>query len=344
MKTLETEIVNTARKKPTYGCIAIIERCFLRCRICYKWKDDINSRDPREPDLSQWKNFIDSLRELVDMPFQLNFAGGEPLLHKNTLPLIKYASDRDFTTLLASNGWLIDEDMSKRIGDSRLSVISISLDGIKEETHDYIRGTKGSYRSVLKAIELLSKYCPNLKLYICTLISAVNLDELKDLVLWINNNAMIHGMSFQAITQPFNTPIEAEWQLNPEYSYLWPKDFDRVSAIMDSLIDIRKNHKNNKINNPLSQLAAFEAYFKNSRAFLKKGVFCHLDESAVNVTPTGDIFFCFYMDSIGNIKDDKISEIWYSEKNEDIRRKIKNCRRNCQAIVNCNYEMEEINL
>jgi len=331
-------------KKPTYCCIALIERCFMRCRICYKWKDDINSRDPKEPSLNQWENFIDSLKGLVDMPFQVNFAGGEPLMHENSLPLIKYASNKGFITMLASNGWLIDEDMAKRINDSGLSVVSLSLDGINKETHDYIRGTEGSYKRALKAIEFLNRYCPGLKIYICALISAVNLKELKELVLWINNNDMIHGMAFQAVTQPFNTPVENEWYLNPEYSHLWPKDFTCVNEVIDSLMDIRKNHANDKINNPISQLLAFKAYFKNPNSFLKKDVTCHLDDTAINVTPTGDIFFCFYMDSIGNIKTDKISELWYSEKNEEARRRIKNCKRNCQAVVNCNYEEEEINI
>lgn len=331
------------RKKPGYCCIAIIERCFLRCRICYKWKDDINSRDPREADLQQWKGFIDSLKDLVDMPFQINFAGGEALIHKDTLSLIRYVSDRGFTALLASNGWLIDEDMAKRINDSGLKAISLSLDGIKEETHDFIRGTKGSYRRVLKAIEFLNRHCPDLRVMLCSLISAVNLEELKDLVLWVRNNKMIYGLGFQAVTQPFNTPIEDKWYLNPEHECLWPKDINRVDSVIDSLIDIAENDKNNKIGNPVSQLRAYKAYFKNPDSFLKKDVSCHLDDSAINVTPTGDVFFCFYMDPVGNIKTDSISEIWYSEKNEKARQRIKNCKRNCQAIVNCNYNESEIN-
>jgi len=343
-KTLYSDENKTVRKKPTYCCLAITETCFLHCRICYKWKDAANSPEPEGPSLNQWKGFIDSLKDLVDVPFQLNFAGGEPLIHEHTLPLIRHASDRGFKTLLASNGWLIDEDMAKRINDSGLSVISLSLDGIDEKTHDYIRGTKGSYDRVLRAIGLLNKYCPDLQIYICTLISAVNLNELKDLVLWINNNHMIHGMSFQALTQPFNTPIETDWYLKPEYSYLWPQDSSCVNDVIDSLIDLRKDCVNNKINNPVSQLLAFKAYFKNPKSFLKEGVTCHLDETAINVTLAGDIFFCFYMDPIGNVKTDRISEIWHSEKNEEARRHIKNCKRNCQAVVNCNYEEQEINI
>lgn len=332
------------KKKPTYCCIAVTERCFMRCRVCYKWKDGIDSQDPGEPDLNQWKSFIDSLRELADIPFQLNFAGGEALIHENTLPLVKYASEKGFKTLLASNGWLIDEDMAKRIKDSGLSAISLSLDGLTGETHDYIRGTRGSHLRVLKAIEILNKYYPDLQIHICSLISEVNLKELKGLVSWINNNDMIHGMAFQAMTQPFNAPAEDDWHLDPEYNYLWPKDYNIVDDVINSLIEIRKNHSNNKINNPVSQFLAFKAYFKNPRTFLKKDVTCHLDESAINVTPAGDIFFCFYMGLIGNIKTDNIIELWYSDKNEKIRDNIRNCKRNCQAIVNCNYEEEEINI
>src|SRR3989338_1284906 len=34
-------------KFPTYCCIALLESCFLRCRMCHKWKGDVNLRDPQ---------------------------------------------------------------------------------------------------------------------------------------------------------------------------------------------------------------------------------------------------------------------------------------------------------
>ncbi len=331
------------RSKPTYCCVAITEKCFMRCLICHKWKDDPRKKDPCEPDPAQWKKFIDSLCGMVDDSFQLNFAGGEALTHDNTIPLVEYASKKGIRTLLASNGWLIDENMSKRLRDAGLSAVSLSLDGVKEKTHDYIRGTAGAYERVMKAVRFLHRNAPNTEIHLCSLVSGINMSELADLVVWADANEPIDGIFFQAVTQPFNTPIDDEWHKKEEYRFLWPENPEEIQDVIDSLIDL-KNNGSRTLNNSVSQLKAFKAYFKNPRSFLKKDVTCHLDETAINVTPTGDIFFCFYMDPIGNIKKNDIAAVWNSDKNDEIRNKIKSCKRNCQAVVNCNYREDEINI
>lgn len=334
------EIKKEKIKLPTYCCIALLESCFLRCRMCYKWETDINLRDPREPNLEQWKVFISSLRKLVRSRFQINFAGGEPLARKETLELIKYASEQEFDTLIATNAFLIDEEMAKKIGESDVSIVNISLDSLREERHDYLRGVKGVYRSVLRAIELLDRYASRVNIGICTVISNENLDELAEIVKWVQVNNKIDGMGFQAITQPFSTPEDPFWFKNEEYSHLWPKDVTGVDKAMNELIEMKQNGFN-KLGNPLSQFYVYKAYFRNPNNFIKKQK-CHIDMQAINVTPTGEIRICFYMEPIGNIKYDDIGDAWFSQKAETARHKIAECKRNCQSMVNCNFDPSEV--
>lgn len=329
-------------KLPTYCCIALSESCFLRCRMCYKWKDDINLRDPAEPTLHQWKNFISSLRKLVKGSFQINFAGGEPLAREETLELIKYAHEQGFDTLLATNAVLVDEEMAKKIADSGLTIANISLDSLKEERHDYIRGSKGVYKKVMRAIELLDKYASNVNIGMCTVIIDENLDELTDIVRWIQENGKIDGMGFQAVTQPFSTPEAPFWYKNEEYSHLWPKDISKVDKAMDELIEMKRNGFD-KLGNPLSQFYVYKAYFRNPNKFIKKQK-CHIDTQAINITPTGEIRICFYMESIGNIKSDDINDVWFSQEAGILRSKIANCEKNCQSMVNCNFDESEVYL
>lgn len=327
-------------KLPTYCCIALLESCFLKCRMCYKWKVDINDRDPAEPDINQWKEFVSSLRRMVKGEFQINFAGGEPLVREETLELIKYAHGQGFQTLLATNAVLINEEMAKRIADSGLTIANISLDSLKEERHDYLRGESGVYRKVMSAIDLLSRHAPQVKIGICTVILDQNLDELADIVRWIQGNENIDGMGFQAVTQPFSTPEDPFWYKNEEYSHLWPRDMAKVDRAMDELIEMKRNGFN-KLGNPLSQFYVYKAYFRNPNDFIKKKK-CHIDTQAINVTPTGNIKICFYMEPIGNIKNDDINEVWFSRTAQNLRRKISACKRNCQSMVNCNFDEKEV--
>jgi len=52
------------------------------------------------------------------------------LLFKGLLELVKFSIDKGFSANIASNGWLIDEEMAKRIGDSGLTEINLSLDSL----------------------------------------------------------------------------------------------------------------------------------------------------------------------------------------------------------------------
>lgn len=338
-EAIHTKIINNKIKLPTYCCIALLESCFFSCRMCYKWKTDINARDPREPTLEQWKNFISSLKNFVKGDFQINFAGGEPLVRKETLELISYAFKEGFATLLATNAYLINEDMARKIGESGLSSINISLDSIKEKRHDYIRGTAGAFKRVMNALEYLAKYAENVQIGISTVIMQENLDELCDMVRWVQENDKIDGMGFQAVTQPFSTPEDQFWYKNEEYSHLWSTDISSVDKAMNQLIEMKQNGFN-KLGNPLSQFFVYKAYFLNPNNFVKKQK-CHIDMQVINITPTGEIRLCFYMEPIGNIKYDDISNIWFSEKARNVRIKIADCKKNCQSIVNCNYDENE---
>ena len=325
---------------PTYCCIALLESCFFKCRTCYKWKSDINFRDPQEPSLEEWKNFISQLRKLVKKKFQINFAGGEPLARKETLELIRHASGEGFDTLLATNAFLIDEEKARMIADSGVSLVNISLDSINESRHDYLRGVNGAYRGVMRAIDLLDKHAKDVKVGISTVISSENLDELSDIVRWVVGNDKVDGIGFQAVTQPFSTPEDPYWYKNEEYSHLWPKDILQVDRAMDELIEIKLSDIS-KLGNHVSQFYVYKAYFRNPNNFIKKQK-CHIDSQAINVTPFGEIRICFYMETAGNIKTDDINDIWFSKKTSEIRSKISECKRNCQSMVNCNFDPSEV--
>ncbi len=327
--------------KPTYCCIALLESCFLKCRMCYKGRNGLAPRGAEEPTLEQWKRFISSLKGLVDPGFQINFAGGEPLARPEVFQLIRHATDNGFRTLLASNAFLLDEDAAKKIGDSGLSIVNISLDSLKEERHDYIRGMSGVYRNVMRAFELLDKYAQQVSVGVCSVIMNENLEEAPAIARWIQDNPKIDGMGFQAVTQPFSTPEDPMWFKDGQFAHLWPKDITVVDRIMNELIAIKETGKFNKLGNPASQFKVYKAYFRNPNNFVKK-YRCHLDTRAINVTPEGEIRICFYMGAIGNIKNDDINTVWPSPASEAVRKKIGECSRNCQSMVNCNFDDSEI--
>jgi MoaA/NifB/PqqE/SkfB family radical SAM enzyme len=169
------------------------------------------------------------------------------------------------------------------------------------------------------------------------------LEKIIELVQWAADNRKIEGIGFQAVTQPFSTPEDSDWYKNPEFEFLWPKDMDLVTEVMEGLMHIKNENRykdNFQIFNPVNQFKVFIEYFRNPQKFIKQDT-CHLDERAINITPTGEVHICFYKPPIGNIKTADIRDIWFSREAGVVRSEIKSCRRNCQALVNCNFDEEE---
>ena len=64
--------------KPFFCDLLISEKCNLKCRTCYFWKNGLDDALTME----ECRDFILSLKDLVKIPFEINLGGGEPLLNK----------------------------------------------------------------------------------------------------------------------------------------------------------------------------------------------------------------------------------------------------------------------
>lgn len=320
--------------RPNFCCFGITDRCMLRCRMCYKWKTDItvNYRDT-EPSLAQWKEAIVSLRQISGEGFPINFGGGEPFLKDGILELIRFAADKGFKTNIATNAFLIDEDKAKEIADSGLSTINISLDSFQEKTHDRLRGVEGVYKRVCRAIEYLDRHCPKLEKGICTVIYGVNLNEILELTEAVQKDSRLTWIYFMAAMQPNNTKADTQWY-KQAYKELWPQDVKKTHLLLDKLLEFKR--QGYKIVNQIPQLKAFKAYFTDPDKFVKTAQ-CNLSR-ALHVSATGDVFICFHWEKLGNIKKDRLTDLWNSDTARLVRKNISGCRNNCHFLVNCFFE------
>jgi MoaA/NifB/PqqE/SkfB family radical SAM enzyme len=161
----------------------ILTKCNLRCRHCY-----INpeQQGKKELPLSAIKAWLDEFAS-TSSTTNLIFLGGEPTLHPDLAPAIKYARDRGFGSITVdTNGYLFYDILSK-VSPEEVDFFSFSLDGATGKTNDRIRG-KGSYdiciRGIQKAVD---------KGYAASLIytaSTLNIHELELMPSLIKNLAI----------------------------------------------------------------------------------------------------------------------------------------------------------
>jgi MoaA/NifB/PqqE/SkfB family radical SAM enzyme len=236
---------------------------------------------------------------------------------------------------MTTNGFLINKSMASAIADSGLSMISMSLESLDEAVHDSIRGIKGACRKVMEAFEYFKDYPGGLKkLGIQTIVMGPNLEGILDLVQWAHTRNI--SIYFMAIAQPLCLSLSSDWYLESEYDFLWPKKKEKLFKVIESLIRFKENGVD--IGNTVAQLKAFKTYFSDPNKFVKKHRQCKMGDGMLKVDPQGNVSLCAEKGSIGNVRTDRIKDLWLSEKAANVRESIKTCKTNCPQLINCFFE------
>lgn len=332
---------------PAFCLLVVSKICNFRCKMCNMWKN--KERDIKRPELTieEMKGFVDDLKNVTTEPIFIHLIGGETLLRKDLTEIISYIKKSGFNTSITTNGYYIDDGMARKLVEAGLTGIFLSLDGFKEETHDYLRGVKGSYQRVMNAIEILDKCrgsdkADRLSIGITMTLMEKNLDEVLDLVEWANNNEKINDLFINACLQPFDCDDqEREWFNNKKNSDVWPQDIEKVCDVLEALAALKE--KGYKICNPPEQLRLVKKYFRNPYRFIHDSkIKCPRGDLAPEINAYGDINMCFCMSPISNIREKKFSEVWFSKEMEKAREEINSCKKDCDIAVNCFYKIENI--
>jgi len=151
----------------------------LACAHCRRLESD----EAAAKDLSttQSKELIEQLADLgkdqLFMPV-LVFSGGEPLCREDLFELVGQAQTAGIIPALATNGTLIDAAVAQRIRDSGIVRVAVSLDGATAEVHDKLRQLDGAFE---RAIEGISHLCEkNVPFQINITLTKHNAEQLED--------------------------------------------------------------------------------------------------------------------------------------------------------------------
>lgn len=126
----------------------ITYRCNCRCRMCQRWND----QRTESLTLADYRRLAAEFRKMA--VHQISVAGGEPLMRKDVFEIISTFANEGLSVNLCTNGMLVARD-APLIIDSGATCVTVSLDGATAESHDSIRGIKGSYNQVAEGINRL---------------------------------------------------------------------------------------------------------------------------------------------------------------------------------------------
>jgi len=106
--------------------------------------------------------------------------GGEPLLRPDIFEIASYGTDKGLRMVMATNGTLVNSVVAKKMIQSGIKRVSISIDGKDAASHDTFRQEKGAFAGAMAGISAMKD--AGMEFQINTTITTANLNQIKDIL------------------------------------------------------------------------------------------------------------------------------------------------------------------
>lgn len=163
---------------PTVIVWNFTNRCNLQCLHCHQSSTTLCSE--KELTTNEAFTIVDKLAEAgVSI---LTFSGGEPIVRNDIFEVIKRATDKGLYCTIASNGILMTSNIIEKLYAASIRRIEIGLDGIKAETHDFLRNKKGCFETTVEAIKNYVRHGRFDEIAITTTLYQSNVHEIPQII------------------------------------------------------------------------------------------------------------------------------------------------------------------
>jgi MoaA/NifB/PqqE/SkfB family radical SAM enzyme len=173
-----------AGSSPRILYVEVTKRCNAFCDFCPYWKEK------RRGELTDYAPIVERLK-----PFCVTFTGGEPLLRRDIVDLVKRVNaveQRPYTALL-TNAWLLSIEKARALREAGLEQVSISVDYVGEQ-HDRQRGLPGLYRRIDDRMAELRRIGFD-RIVVNTVIMESNVDQILDVARAVRRWGALHSFS-----------------------------------------------------------------------------------------------------------------------------------------------------
>jgi MoaA/NifB/PqqE/SkfB family radical SAM enzyme len=317
----------------------VTRRCNLRCPFCFYLSGQEKPAVADELTLGEIEKISGSMGDLL----WLAFSGGEVFLREDIVQIssIFYKNNRPAIMLFPTNGMLPElirdrmEEILRRCNKSVIAV-KLSLDGLNE-THDRLRGKKGSFEKTMATYHLLQdligKY-PHFELGVNTVFCSENQDMMNEIIDFVRGmeNVRTHTLSMVR-----GDLMEERFK---------KVDFQKYHAATERLEQNLKDRTSRTYRFKGARIKAAQDILQRRlihRTSLEKKrlIPCYAGRLNLVLTETGDVYPCEILtETFGNIRDHDydVGKVIRSEKAREVIRSIMDngcyCTHECYLMTN----------
>lgn len=216
--------------KPAYIVIELTNHCNLKCVMCPQPRQ---TRTAGFMSLELFKSIIDQVKDFAEV-IDLDLFG-EILLHPKFDEFIRYGKSQGLKMMVSTNIMLLNEKNSKRLIDSGLDFITLSLDGAKKETFESIR-LGGDFDRCVTNIERFLELNQN---KVFTTIQTINMKQTQNEVLEFVDKFKDHKADIVRVI-PYTSHDPTKRDLNCDFNY---KDSNNHCAFLWRTLVVTWNGK-----------------------------------------------------------------------------------------------------
>ncbi|MEE9293285.1 MAG: radical SAM protein [Acidobacteriota bacterium] len=308
-------------------------RCNLACEHCYL--------DAGGAPLVRTENFADRSELGTDECFRVideiaAFApecltiltGGEPLLRRDILEIVRRAAERELWVVVGTNGVRITENVARRLAEAGARGLSLSLDALDPDRHDRFRRVRGAWQNTVEGAQILNT--TGLPFIVQTTAGSHNLGELDAIADFVHDRlaAKVWNLYFLVPT--------GRGQF---VSDMTPAQYDEVLA---SLYRIQQKYNRRMLVNAKCAPHYIKTVLENAgaetdpmptdaespglpqiRTYSGGAGGCPAGTHYMGIRPNGDVTPCPYLPVFaGNLRGSSLADLWTSsEVFTDIRRR-----------------------
>ncbi len=157
-------------------------RCNLACEHCYldaggsPLVSTENFADRSELGTEECFRVIDDIAAFAPECLTI-LTGGEPLLRRDILEIVRRAADRGLWVVVGTNGVRISENVAQRLAEAGARGLSLSLDALDPDRHDRFRNVRGAWQNTVEGAAILNR--TGLPFIVQTTAGSHNLGELE---------------------------------------------------------------------------------------------------------------------------------------------------------------------